>query len=132
MSCCCEYPSSGSLIFGGQIVHINEGKGKLALFLHCKQCFTYPSPFHNFIIFLPQFFYSLLHNFTILIFSLLLLLLLLLHRPLIDPTSTPHRPYIDSTSTPHRPHIDLTSTLHRPHIDPTSTPHRPHIDPTST
>ena len=27
-------------------MYIKEGKGKLALFLHCKQCFTYPSPFH--------------------------------------------------------------------------------------
>ena len=32
ISCCCDCPSSGSLIFGRQIVHINEGKGKLALF----------------------------------------------------------------------------------------------------
>ena len=51
-----------------------------------------------------------------------------LHRPHIDPTSTPHPPYID----PHRPHIDPTSTLHRPHIDPTATLRRPHIDPIST
>ena len=34
-----------------------------------------------------------------------------IHRPPIDPTSTPHRPYIDPTSTPHRPHIDPTKTL---------------------
>ena len=32
ISCCCDCPSSGSLIFGRQIVHINEGQGKLALF----------------------------------------------------------------------------------------------------
>ena len=32
ISCCCDCPSSGSLIFGGQIVHIKEGKGQLALF----------------------------------------------------------------------------------------------------
>ena len=31
ISCCCDCPSFGSLI-GRQIVHINEGKGKLALF----------------------------------------------------------------------------------------------------
>ena len=50
-------------------------------FLHCAQCFTYPSPFsiiflsliffnsllHNFIIFPPQCFYSLLQNFIILL-----------------------------------------------------------------
>ena len=54
------------------------------------------------------------------------------HRPLIDPTSTPHRPLIDPSSTLHRPLIDLLSTLHRPHIDPSSTLHRPHIDPSST
>ena len=30
--CRCHCPSSGSLILGGQIVHINEGKDKLALF----------------------------------------------------------------------------------------------------
>ena len=32
ISCCCDCPSSGSLIFGGKIVHIKEGKGQLALF----------------------------------------------------------------------------------------------------
>ena len=32
ISCCCDCPSSGSLIFGGQVVHIKEGKGQLALF----------------------------------------------------------------------------------------------------
>ena len=41
-----------------------------------------------------------------------------IHRPPIDPTSTPHRPHIDSLSTPHRPFIDLTSTPHQPNIDP--------------
>ena len=39
-----------------------------------------------------------------------LLLRLTLHRPHIDPTSTPHRPYIGLTSTLHRPHI----ISHRP------------------
>ena len=34
----------------------------------------------------------------------------ILHRPYIDPTSTPHRPYIDPTSTPHQPYIEPTST----------------------
>ena len=29
---CCDCPGSGSLIFGVQMVHIKEGKGKLALF----------------------------------------------------------------------------------------------------
>ena len=35
----------------------------------------------------------------------------ILHRPYIDPTSTPHRPYIDPTSTPHRPYIDPIKTI---------------------
>ena len=33
ISCCCDCPCSRSLTFGEQIVHINEGKDKLALVL---------------------------------------------------------------------------------------------------
>ena len=54
------------------------------------------------------------------------------HRPLIDPESTQNRPHIDPSSIPHQPYIDPISTLHRLLIDPTSTPHRPYIDHTST
>ena len=66
----CDCPSSGSLIFGGQIVHINEGKGELTLFSTKDNAL--PTLFififlllHNFINFPLQFFYSLLHNFII-------------------------------------------------------------------
>ena len=72
---------TGSLIFGGQIVHINEGKSKLALFYTANNILLTPLLLififlllHNFIIFRSQFFYSLLHNFTILTFSRLLLI----------------------------------------------------------
>ena len=53
-------------------------ESKASFFLHCAQCFAYPSPFSilfpssiflfrspQFIIFPPQCFYSLLHNFII-------------------------------------------------------------------
>ena len=110
-------------------------------------------PLHNFVNFPPQCFYSLFailifhHPLLILfypspsqflLFSLLHLHLLIysiyifhpqIHRPPINPTSTPHRPYIDLLSTLHRPYIDPTSTLHRPHVDPTSTQHRLNIEP---
>ena len=66
----CDCLSSGSLIFGGQIVHINEGKGELTLFSTKDNAL--PTLFififlllHNFINFPLQFFYSLLHNFII-------------------------------------------------------------------
>ena len=93
-------PSSDSLIFGGQIVHINKGKGKLALFSKQDNVLlshTPPTPpqliyfpflillflftfllsffipsFTNFIIFASSFLNSLLlHNFIILSFFLL-------------------------------------------------------------
>ena len=98
ISCCCDCPSSGSLIFGGQIVHINEGKGKLALFSTIDnvlltqhpptplQLIYFPFLILLFIFSFPPQFSSLLHNFiifpphssipsfsTILSFSLLLL-----------------------------------------------------------
>ena len=86
ISCCCDCPSSGSLIFGGQIVHINEGKGKLALLSTKDSVLLTPHPscssaidlfsLFNFTFF--SFLNSLLfHNFIISL--LLLLLLLLLH-----------------------------------------------------
>ena len=73
ISCWCDCSSSGSQIFGGQIVHINEGKGKLALFSTKDNAFYLPISLfiltflllHNFINVPPQLFYSLS---TILIF----------------------------------------------------------------
>ena len=104
ISWCCDCPSSGSLIFGQQIVHINEGKGKLALFYSANNVLVTPLLFififlllHNFIIFLPQFFYSLVHNFIILIFSLLLLLISIVFRP--PPSPPPHFYCFPSTTT---------------------------------
>ena len=102
-------------------------KANHPIFLHCAQCFTYPSPFsilfpssifsfslfHNFIIFPPQCFYSLLHNY--LLFSLLNIFIPLLHLQLL----------IYSIYFSIHKYIDLLATLHRPLIDPTSTPHRP-------
>ena len=99
-------------------------------FLHCAQCFTYPSPFsilfpssffsfsllHNFIILPPQCFYSLLHR--VLLFSLLNVF----YSP--PPPPPPHLFYIFFYPQIHRPPSDSTSTPHRPYIDPTSTPHR--------
>ena len=56
ISCCCDCPSFGLLSFGGQIVHINEGKGTLAHFtlqtmfyLSLSSHFYFPPP--------PQFYY---------------------------------------------------------------------------
>ena len=76
-------------------MHINEGKGKLALFYSANNVLVTPLLFififlllHNFIIFLPQYFYSLLQNFTILIFSLLLLLISSVFPP--PPSPLPH------------------------------------------
>ena len=126
-------------------------------FLHCKQCFTYPSPFHflfsssstillfsflnffipsstisQFLLFPSSISFSLLlHNFIISPPPPLPphLFYLFFHPQYIDLLSTRHQPHIDPTSNPHRTHIDPTSTLHRPYIDPTSNLHRPHIDP---
>ena len=117
-------------------MHINEGKGQLALFYTANN--VLPTPL-LFIFYFPQFF---IPSSTISQLSLFSLLNLNFPPPptqfyyFPSPTSTSsfilyifpstiHRPPIDPTSTPHRPHIDSTSTLHRPHIDPTSTPHRP-------
>ena len=129
-------------------MHINEGKGKLALF-STKECFTYPSPF--------SFLFS--SSSTVLLISLLNFVFPL-HNINLSP-SPPHSQFLlfslldlhfspppqfyyfpsstssfilyifpsTNTSTSYRPYIDPTSTLHRPHIDPTSTQHRPNIDP---
>ena len=57
-------------------MHINEGKGQLALFYTANNVLLTPLLLiffftflllHNFIVFVPQFFYSLLQNFTIFI-----------------------------------------------------------------
>ena len=47
ISCCWDCPSSGSLIFGGQIVRINEGKGKLALFSTKDNVLLTPHPYYS-------------------------------------------------------------------------------------
>ena len=129
-------------------MHINEGKGKLALF-STKECFTYPPPFsflfsssstvllisllnflfplHNINLSPPPPHSFLSSSFAIFIIfppqsSLLssstILLFSLLHLHLL----------IYSIYFSIHKYIDLLSTLHRP----TSTLHRPHIDPTST
>ena len=42
ISCCCDCPCSGSLIFGGQVVYIKEGRGKLALFCTASNALLTP------------------------------------------------------------------------------------------
>ena len=94
ISCCCDCPSSDSLIFGGQIVHINKGKGKLALFSTKDNVLLTPHPSYSsatdlspFLI-LPFIFHSppqfFIPSFTILLFSLFLL-----HIAIVFPPS-PH------------------------------------------
>ena len=78
--CCCHCPSSGSLILGGQIVHINEGKDKPALFSIYLLRPPPPPP--------PRLTY-----FPFLIF-LILFILPPPHWPNIDPTLTLHRPVV--------------------------------------
>ena len=141
ISCWCDCSSSGSQIFGGQIVHINEGKGKLALFSTKDNAFYLPISLfiltflllHNFINVPPQLFYSLS---TILIFPHLLLILFL-SSPftifIIFPPPPQFYYFPSSTSTSSFilyifPSTN-TSTSYRPYIDPTLTPHRPNIDP---
>ena len=137
-------------------MHINEGKGQLALFYTANNVLLTHLLFifvflllHNFIIFVPQFFIPSSTISQFLLFSLLNLNFppppQFFYIPSSTSTSTStssfilyifpstiHRPPIDPTSTPHRPHIDPTSIPHRPYIDPTSTPYRPYIVPTST
>ena len=107
----------------------------LSLFNFISLLNFFYSLLHNFIIFPPQCFYSLLHNFYYFPSSMFFIPLLHLHLLIYSIYfSHPqiHRPPINPTSTPHPPYIDPSSTLHRPYIDPTSTPLRPYIDPTST
>ena len=77
-----------------QIVYINEGEGKLALFkAKDNVLLIHPFPLlHNYFIspnFSCYFYFRSSTTST-------------LHRPLIDPTSTPHLPAIDLTLTVHR------------------------------
>ena len=97
------------------------------LFSHRAQCFTYPSPFlilfpssifsysllHDFFIFPPQCFYSLLHSFYYFALNVF-------YSP--PPPPPPHLFYIFFYPQIHRPYIDPSSTPHRPLIDPISTP----------
>ena len=125
--------SSGSLIFSGQIVHIKEGKGKLALFYTANNVllipllfiFYFPPP-AQFSYFSPSIFYSLLHNFTTFYYYRSSILNSpFLHNFIIFPPLPPHLFYkffpSTNTSTSYRPYINLASTPHRLYINPTST-----------
>ena len=75
-------------------------EGKLSFFLHCAQCFTYPSPFHFYFPPSPQF-----YNFPSSIFFHSLLLNFIVFAP----PPPPHLIYIFSSikkSTSYRPYID--------------------------
>ena len=87
ISCCSDCPSSGSLIFGGQMVHINEGKGKLDLFNTKDNVLLTPHPSYSSAIDLFPF-WILLFSFNFYPRT---------HRPYIDPTSTLHGPHNDPT-----------------------------------
>ena len=81
LACRCHWPSSRSLILGGQIVHINEAKGNL--FSTKDNVYSPhipPTP--------PQIIY-----FPFLIF-LFIFIFPRPHRPYIDPTLTLHRPFV--------------------------------------
>ena len=78
----CHCPNSGSLILGGQIMHINEGKGKLALFSTKDNVLLTLDPSYSFPIDLLS-----LSNFTFYPF----------HFP--SSTSTLHRSHIDPART---------------------------------
>ena len=93
ISCCSDCPSSGSLIFGGQMVHINEGKGKLDLFNTKDNVLLTPHPSYSSAIDLFPF-------------------LILLFRFNFYPRT--HLPYIDPTSTLHGPHNDPTPNFFFP------------------
>ena len=115
-------------------MHINECKGKLALFSTKYNVLLTPLPFqfylspqsllHNFIIFPSQCFYSLLHNFyyfpsssssSFLLFSLLLLLIFIAFPP------PPHFYCFPSTTTTTTATTFLLFSLHHHHH------HRHHI-----
>ena len=93
--CHCHCSTSGSLIIGAQIAHIDDGEGKLALFSTKGNVLLTP---------IPSYFSTI---------NLLFLFYFYCYFP--STMSIPHRPYIDPTST--------ISTLHRPHIEPPSTSH---------
>ena len=97
--CHCHCSSSGSLIIGAQIAHINDGEGKLALFSTKGKVLLTP---------IPSYFSTI--NLWFLFYFYFPSTMSIPHRPYIDPTSIqhrPHQPYIDPTSSPHRPHTQL-------------------------
>ena len=87
ISCCSDCPSSGSLIFGGQMVHINEGKGKLDLFNTKDNVLLTPHPSYS----------SAIDLFPFLILLFSFNFYPRTHLPYIDPTSTRHGPHNDPT-----------------------------------
>ena len=87
ISCCSYCPSSGSLIFGGQMVHINEGKGKLDLFNTKDNVLLTPHPSYS----------SAIDLFPFLILLFSFNFYPRTHLPYIDPTSTLHGPHNDPT-----------------------------------
>ena len=87
ISCCSDCPSSGSLIFGGQMVHINEGKGKLDLFNTKDNVLLTPHPSYS----------SAIDLFPFLILLFSFNFYPRTHLPYIDPTSTLHGPHNDPT-----------------------------------
>ena len=100
ISCCCDCPCSGSLTFGGQIVYIKEGKGKLALFYTASNVlltpllfiFYFPPPSHFVFPFPPHFCFpsssSSSSSSSSFLFSLLLLLIFIVFPP--PPPPPPH------------------------------------------
>ena len=72
------------MIFGGQIVHINEGKGKTALFSTKDNVLPTPHPSYS----------SAIDLFSLFWFYFLFLISINDH---IDPTSTLHGPHTDPT-----------------------------------
>ena len=87
ISCYSGCPSSGSLIFGGQMVHINEGKGKLDLFNTKDNVLLTPHPSYS----------SAIDLFPFLILLFSFNFYPRTHLPYIDPTSTLHGPHNDPT-----------------------------------
>ena len=109
ISCCCDCPSFGLLSFGGQIVHINEGKGTLALFYAANNVLLTPLfpflfsssstillfSFLNFSFPPPQFQNFPSSSSTFLLFSLLLLFISIV----FPPPPSPHFYCFPSTTT---------------------------------
>ena len=82
------------VIFGGQIVHINDGKDKLALFSTKYNLLLTPNPSYS----------SAIDFFSLFLISLFI----------FNFHPRPHLPYIDPTSTLHGPHTDPTPTFFFP------------------